>query len=131
MSKVNEDRCGARIAASIPDRARTVAWANQVRIYKAGPVLEVKTNMKHEEIYVGIDVAKARVDVAIRPSGDTWSIEYDEPIVNKLISRLTAVKPTAVLLEATGGLEVLLVSALAAAALPVVVVNPPTGARLR
>ena len=80
--------------------------------------------MKQEEIYVGIDVAKARVDVAIRPSGDTWSIEYDEPIVNKLISRLTAVKPTAVLLEATGGLEVLLVSALAAAALPVVVVNP-------
>ena len=87
--------------------------------------------MKQEEIYVGIDVAKARVDVAIRPGGDAWSIEYDEPTVSKLISRLTAVKPTAVLLEATGGLEVLLVSALAAAALPVVVVNPPTGARLR
>ena len=80
--------------------------------------------MKQEEIYVGIDVAKARVDVAIRPGGDIWSIDYDEPAVSELVSRLLAVEPTAVLLEATGGLEVPLVSALAAAALPVVVVNP-------
>ena len=87
--------------------------------------------MKQEEIYVGIDVANARVDVAIRPGGDIWSIDYDEPAVSELVSRLLAVEPTAVLLEATGGLEVPLVSALAAAALPVVVVNPPSGARLR
>ena len=80
--------------------------------------------MKQEETYVGIDVAKARVDVAIRPGGDIWSIDYDESAVSELISRLLAVEPTAVLLEATGGLEVPLVSALAAAALPVVVVNP-------
>ena len=69
MSKVNEDRCGARVAASIPDRARTVGWANQARICKAGPALEVRANMKQEEIYVDIDVPKARVDVAIRPGG--------------------------------------------------------------
>ena len=81
-------------------------------------------NMKQEEIYVGIDVAKAHVDVAIRPGGDIWSIDYDEPAVSDLVFRLLAVEPTAVLLEATGGLEVPLVSALAAAALPVVVVNP-------
>ena len=80
--------------------------------------------MKQEEIYVGIDVAKAHVDVAIRPGGDIWSIDYDEPAVSELVSRLLAVEPTAVLLEATGGLEVPLVSALATAALPVVVVNP-------
>ena len=48
--------------------------------------------MKQEEIYVGIDVAKARVDVAIRPGGDIWSIDYDEQAVSELISRLLAVK---------------------------------------
>ena len=40
---------------------------------KEGPSLEERVNMKREEIYVGIDVAKDRVDVAIRPGGDTWS----------------------------------------------------------
>ena len=80
--------------------------------------------MKQEEIYVGIDVAKDRVDVSIRPGGDTWSADYDERGMSELVSCLRTVEPTAVLLEATGGLEVPLVSALAAAALPVVVVNP-------
>ena len=80
--------------------------------------------MKQEEIYVGIDVAKDRVDVAIRPGGDTWSADYDERGMSELVSCLRTAEPTAVLLEATGGLEVPLVSALAAAALPVVVVNP-------
>ena len=89
---VIEDRVRARVAAHIRDRARTVAWANQARICKAGPALEVRTNMKQEEIYVGIDVAKARVDVAIRPGGDIWSIDYDEQAVSELISRLLAVK---------------------------------------
>ena len=80
--------------------------------------------MEQEPIYVGIDVAKARVDIAVRPSGDIWSVDYDETGVAGLVDRLQAIEPAAVLLEATGGLEVPLASALAAAALPVVVVNP-------
>ena len=56
--------------------------------------------------------------------GDTWSADYDERGMSELVSCLRTAEPTAVLLEATGGLEVPLVSALAAAALPVVVVNP-------
>ena len=64
------------------------------------------------------------MDVAIRPGGDTWSTDYDERGMSELVPCLRTVEPTAVLLEATGGLEVPLVSALAAAALPVVVVNP-------
>ena len=80
--------------------------------------------MKQEETYVGIDVAKASVDIATRPGGDVWSVDYDEQAVSELVSSLLAMEPTMVLLEATGGLEVPLVSALAAAALPVVVVNP-------
>ena len=80
--------------------------------------------MEQELTFVGIDVAKARVDVAVRPSGDIWSADYDETGVAGLVDRLQALGPTAVVLEATGGLEVPLASALVAAALPVVVVNP-------
>ena len=80
--------------------------------------------MKEELSYVGIDVAKARVDVAVRPSGDIWSEDYDEAGIEGLVVRLQTLGPAAVVLEATGGLEVPLASALAAAALPVAVVNP-------
>ena len=81
-------------------------------------------NMKQEETYVGIDVAKDRVDVAVRPGGDMWSVDYDDRGMSELVSCLQTAAPAAVLLEATGGIEVPLVSALAAVALPVVVVNP-------
>ncbi len=74
--------------------------------------------------YVGIDVAKAQVDVAVRPTDQLWSISYDESGVRDLVSKLKAIEPAMVLLEASGGLELPLVAALAAAALPVVVVNP-------
>ena len=80
--------------------------------------------MEQESIYVGIDVAKDRVDVAVRPSGELWSEDYDEPGIVGLVVRLQTLEPAAVVLEATGGLEVPLASALAAAALPVAVVNP-------
>ena len=84
--------------------------------------------MEQEAIYVGIDVAKDRVDVALRPSGDVWGVAYGESGVSGLVSRLQALKPSAVVLEATGGLEIPLAAALAAASLPVAVVNPGRGA---
>ena len=80
--------------------------------------------MEQEATYVGIDVAKSRVDVAARPAGDVWRVDHDESGIASLIARLQPLNPAAVLLEATGGIEVPLVSALAAASLPVVVVNP-------
>ena len=80
--------------------------------------------MEQEGIYVGIDVAKAQVDVAVRPTGDRWEVPHDEAGVRRLVSRLKTLEPVMVLLEASGGLELSLVAALAAAALPVVVVNP-------
>ena len=75
-------------------------------------------------IYVGIDVAKAQVDVAVRPTGDGWEVPHDEAGVRRLVSRLKTLEPVMVLLEASGGLELRLVAALAAEAVPVVVVNP-------
>ena len=73
---------------------------------------------------VGIDVAKAELVVAVRPSGERWSVANDERGVGTLVARLRALAPQLIVLEATGGYELLVVAALAAAALPVVVVNP-------
>ena len=80
--------------------------------------------MEQESTYVGIDIAKAQVDVAVRPTGQTWTITYDDAGVQELVSQLKTLEPALVLLEATGGLELPMVVALATAALPVVVVNP-------
>ena len=80
--------------------------------------------MEQESTYVGIDVAKAPVDVAVRPTGQRWVVSYDETGVGELVSQLENLGPALVLLETSGGLELPLVAALAAAALPVVVINP-------
>ncbi len=80
--------------------------------------------MEQESTYVGIDVAKAQVDVAVRPTGQRWVVSYDETGVGELVSQMEDLGPALVLLEGSGGLELPLVAALAAAALPVVVINP-------
>ena len=80
--------------------------------------------MEGEPRYVGIDVSKAQVDVAVRPTGQRRVVSYDETGVGELVSQMEDLGPALVLLEASGGLELPLVGALAAAALPVVVVNP-------
>ena len=76
------------------------------------------------DIYVGIDVAKARVDVAIRPGGDTREVSNDLDGIAALVAQIQQLNPVALVMEASGGLELPLVAALAAASLPVVVVNP-------
>jgi transposase len=73
---------------------------------------------------VGIDVAKATLDVQVRPSDERWTVANDDAGIRTLVEQLRGVAPTQVVLEATGGYELAVVSALAAAALPVVVVNP-------
>ena len=80
--------------------------------------------MEREATYVGIDVAKAKVDVAVSPTGVRWEVPNDEAGAQQLVSRLKGLEPVMVLLEASGGLELPLVAALAAEAVPVVVVNP-------
>lgn len=74
-------------------------------------------------IFVGIDVSQARLDIAVRP-GASFSITHGEPAIAALVEQLRALSPTLIVLEATGGMEILLTSALATAGLPVVVVNP-------
>jgi transposase len=80
--------------------------------------------MSTAAIYVGIDVAKVRLDIAVRPSGDQWSAPNDDAGITEVVIRLQALSPTLIVLEATGGLELPATAALAAAGLPVAVVNP-------
>ena len=64
--------------------------------------------------YVGIDVAKAQLDVAVRPSGEQWVTPTDPASLEELVSRLQALQPELIVLEATGGREGPAVAALAA-----------------
>jgi transposase len=73
---------------------------------------------------VGIDVAKATLEVAVRPTGETWQVGNDAVALPALVARVQELRPALVVLEATGGYEHLVVAALAAAGLPVVVTNP-------
>ena len=74
--------------------------------------------------FVGIDVAKAQLDIAVRPSGERWAVPNDADGVVTLVERLQTLHPTLIVLEATGGLERIAAAALATAGLPVVIVNP-------
>ena len=80
--------------------------------------------MSETGIFVGVDISKARLDVAVRPSGDTVTVPYDEVGIASLVVRMQTWQPAAVVLEATGDLESTVVSALVAAGLPVHVVTP-------
>ena len=75
-------------------------------------------------MFVGIDVAKAELVVSIAPAMERFTVSNDEPGVRTLVERLGAQPITLVVLEATGGYELLATGALLAAQLPVVVINP-------
>jgi transposase len=77
-----------------------------------------------DTIVVGIDVSKDKLDIAVRPSQDVFSTSRDAAGLDALVARLTPLSPAAVAVEATGGFETVVAASLAAAGLPVVVVNP-------
>ena len=76
------------------------------------------------DCFVGIDVAKAHLDVFLRPLGEAFTTARDPAGVDVLVARLQAAAPGLIVMEATGGFEVVVASALASAGLPVVVINP-------
>lgn len=75
-------------------------------------------------LFIGIDVSKARLDIAVRPSGESESVTNDKVAIEALVQRWEKLQPALIVLEATGGIERPLTRALASAQLPVVVVNP-------
>jgi transposase len=80
--------------------------------------------MSDPQVFVGIDVSKAQLDVALRPTDECWHVNNEESGIASLVERLRTMQPALIVLEATGGLEVPVTGALAEAGLPVVVVNP-------
>jgi transposase len=80
--------------------------------------------MTPQPCFVGIDVAQAHLDMAVRPTAETWQVANDEAGITTLVTQLQALAPTLIVLEATGGFQGPVTAALATAGLPVVVVNP-------
>ena len=80
--------------------------------------------MAQGEVMVGVDVSMARLDVARWPGGESFSLSNDPAGVEQLLTRMLELRPQAVVIEASGGPEDLLVSELCAAGVPVAVVNP-------
>ena len=74
--------------------------------------------------YVGIDVSKDRLDVHAHPSGEAFAVARNGEGLAQLVVRLQALAPALIAVEATGGFETVVAASLAAASLPVVVVNP-------
>lgn len=80
--------------------------------------------MTDSECFIGIDVSKSTLDIAVLPGGETWQVEREESALVALVDKLRHITPRLVVLEATGGFEAPVTAALATAGLPVVVINP-------
>src|SRR3989442_10569616 len=105
-------------------QTRTVAWAERARIRQDRVTTGGSPRMNQANVFVGIDVAKARLDVALHPSGETWTVPNSEAGIATLVAQLQQQPVTHIVLEATGGFELPLLGALGAAALPAVAVDP-------
>jgi transposase len=75
-------------------------------------------------VYVGIDVSKATLDVAVEPTRERWQVANDERGLQHLVERLRSLQPERIVLEATGGYELAALASLGCAELPAVAVNP-------
>ena len=80
--------------------------------------------MTHTATFVGIDVSKAQLDIAMYASPDAWAVSNAAAGIQDLVTRLKALAPACIVLEATGGLELAAATALYTAGLPVAIVNP-------
>ena len=76
------------------------------------------------EVFIGIDVSKEKLDVAVRPTGEFMSFSNNEDGISCVVDFVNSFSPSLVVLEATGGLETAAVGMLADKGLPVVVINP-------
>ncbi len=77
-----------------------------------------------QEIFVGIDVSKATLQIQVRPGTEAWVVRNDDAGIDELTAQLGKRKPQLIVLEATGGFHLAVTTALAAGGLPVAVINP-------
>jgi transposase len=81
-------------------------------------------NQREQERFVGIDISKQELVVAVRPSAELQTFSNTEEGLAALVRFLQALSASSIVLEATGGFARAAVNAMALAALPVVAVNP-------
>ena len=93
----------SRVITSCLPRARTVAWATRARIMQGRALLEAPDDEGGEHgrppRVVGIDVSKAQLDVAVRPSGPARSIAHTEAGIATLVEQVRTLQPSAVVLD--------------------------------
>ena len=77
-----------------------------------------------KKVFIGIDIAKDTIDISVLPSGESWTVGTTPTELPETVDRLAALKPTNIVMEATGGYETRLAASLATAGLPVAVINP-------
>src|SRR6266566_8094247 len=108
--------------------ARTVDWGITPHVARLGQdegtPARKEVAMNETPVFVGIDVAKATLEVAVRPSGAQWASANDEAGIQTLLGQLRALTPALVVLEATGGYEHAVAATLATAGVPIVIANP-------
>lgn len=75
-------------------------------------------------VFIGIDVSKAHLDVAVRPQGEAWQADNTVEGISQLVAKVGQLAPVLIILEATGGYEAASATALGVAGLPVAVINP-------
>jgi len=80
--------------------------------------------MNRDSAYIGIDVSKAQLDVAVGQEGEHWQASNDENGIGMCVERLQAIRPVLIVIESTGGLEMPLMTELYAAQLPFALVHP-------
>ena len=77
-----------------------------------------------EDVFVGIDISKDQLDICVLPSKEAFDVIRDDAGLEDLVARLRTLQPKLVVMEATGGFETVVAAAIAAASLPLAVVNP-------
>ena len=118
-----KDRGGARVAASeFPPEPEQLREPDEFVFARMGP--EGQEQVTDQNVYIGVDVSKDHLDVAVRPTGHQWRVSNTQPQIGKLVRTLSEYAPTIVAVEATGGIETPLMAELAAAGVPVARLNP-------
>ena len=98
---------------------RIVMWASS-----PNSKAEIAYLMDNPEINVGIDTSSKQLDIYVRPFGQFFSVTNDTQGIKDAVKQLQSLKPTRVLIESTGRLELSFVCAAHKAGLPVVICNP-------
>ncbi len=128
QSALNSDgrRCPSRRRELLNTLSETRALAGELSA--SGKVRATSGEEQPDEetptYYAGIDVAKDRLDVVLRPSGEYVEATNDERGIRSVVRRLRKEDVALAVLEATGGLEQPAAAALALAGVPVAIVNP-------